>query len=222
MVLLKASRRLVCRASLCDTRFRSGTYITKVEGQQSNRGVLAGLVDQVTYQRERLLRGSRQGGRLSRFGHRGRPCRHHLGGDWITGAGAWANDRTRGQQFKPNFHRLTHAASSRAVTLDLFGFSFRHAEVRILPPQAAISVSKRRVRRPGGAIPTSSVIWDRRCNRPAGARRRERWYARALAKENLCSAARNDRRSRWRCAVAARGTRAAAQTHVADYNLSRI
>jgi hypothetical protein len=30
----------------------------------------------------------------------------------ITGAGAWVNDHARGQRFKPNFYRLTDAASA--------------------------------------------------------------------------------------------------------------
>ena len=86
----------------------------KVEAQPSDREVLAGLVERVTYQNADngfcVVRVKARGHRdlVTLVGH----AATISAGEWITATGGWVNDRTHGQQFKAQF--LRRPARSKA------------------------------------------------------------------------------------------------------------
>jgi exodeoxyribonuclease V alpha subunit len=77
----------------------------KIEPKPSDREVLAGLVERVTYQSAEngfcvvrvKVRGHRE--LVTLVGH----AATISAGEWITATGSWVNDRTHGQQFKARF-----------------------------------------------------------------------------------------------------------------------
>src|SRR3984957_6930643 len=91
--------------------------IMKTEPQPSDREVLAGLVERVTYQ-------NAENGfcviRIKARGHRDlvTVVGHAAGisaGEWITAAGDWTNDRTHGQRFKARFLRTSAPTSVEGI-----------------------------------------------------------------------------------------------------------
>jgi hypothetical protein len=100
--------------------------VMKTELQPSDREVLAGLVERVTYQNAEngfcVIRVKARGHRdlVTVIGH----AAVISAGEWITASGDWTNDRTHGLSSKPGSSRpLPHrqpCASSRFFrTLDL-------------------------------------------------------------------------------------------------------
>jgi exodeoxyribonuclease V alpha subunit len=113
--------------------------VIKTDPQPSDREVLAGLVERVTYQNAEngfcVIRVKARGHRdlVTVVGH----AAVISAGEWITASGDWTNDRTHGQQFKARFLktsvppatvRCEQGASSRFSghsTLSAFSFSRR-------------------------------------------------------------------------------------------------
>src|ERR1700730_16912586 len=89
----------------------------KTEPKPSDREVLAGLIDRVTYQNAEngfcVLRIKARGHRelVTVVGHAGSIS----AGEWITAAGDWVNDRTHGQQFKTRFMRTSAPTSTDGI-----------------------------------------------------------------------------------------------------------
>jgi exodeoxyribonuclease V alpha subunit len=90
--------------------------VMKTEPQPSDREVLAGLVERVTYQNAengfcviRVARGHRD--LVTVVGH----AAVISVGEWITAAGDWTNDRTHGQQFKARFLRTSAPTSVEGI-----------------------------------------------------------------------------------------------------------
>src|SRR5258707_10136809 len=79
----------------------------------SDREVLAGLVERVTFHNEEngfcVLRIKARGHRdlIAVVGH----AAVISAGEWVTAAGEWVNDRTHGQQFKARFLKTTEPTS---------------------------------------------------------------------------------------------------------------
>src|SRR5213592_2111271 len=78
----------------------------KIEPKPSDREVLAGLVERVTYHKAEngfcVLRAKVRG-------HR------DVVGEWITATGDWVNDRTHGQQFKARFLKTSTPTSNEGI-----------------------------------------------------------------------------------------------------------
>src|SRR6266700_2514715 len=89
----------------------------KMESQQSDREVLAGLVERVTYQNSQngfcVIRVKARGHRelITVVGH----AAAISAGEWITAAGDWVNDRTHGQQFKARFLKTSAPTSVEGI-----------------------------------------------------------------------------------------------------------
>src|SRR6202166_157743 len=85
----------------------------KMESQPSDREVLAGSVERVTYQNADngfcVLRVKARGHRdlVTLVGH----AATISAGEWITASGEWVNDRAHGQQFKTRFMRTSAPTS---------------------------------------------------------------------------------------------------------------
>ena len=85
----------------------------KIEPKPSDREVLAGVVERVTYQNAEngfcVLRIKARGHRdlVTVVGH----AAVISAGEWITASGEWVNDRTHGQQFKARFLRTSEPTS---------------------------------------------------------------------------------------------------------------
>ena len=85
----------------------------KIEPKPSDREVLAGLVERVTYQSAEngfcvvrvKVRGHRE--LVTLVGH----AATISAGEWITATGSWVNDRTHGQQFKARFLKTSMPTS---------------------------------------------------------------------------------------------------------------
>ena len=85
----------------------------KIEPKPSDREVLAGLVERVTYQNAEngfcvvrvKVRGHRE--LVTLVGH----AAAISAGEWITASGDWVNDRTHGQQFKARFLKTSRPTS---------------------------------------------------------------------------------------------------------------
>jgi exodeoxyribonuclease V alpha subunit len=85
----------------------------KIEPKPSDREILAGLVERVTYQNAESgfcvvrvrVRGRRELATL--VGH----AAAIAAGEWITATGNWVNDRTHGQQFKARFLKTSMPTS---------------------------------------------------------------------------------------------------------------
>src|ERR1700681_3305757 len=92
-------------------------HIMKTEPQPSDREVLAGLVERVTYQNADngfcVIRIKARGHRelVTVVGH----AAVISAGEWITAAGDWVNDRTHGQQFKARFLRTSTPTSAEGI-----------------------------------------------------------------------------------------------------------
>jgi exodeoxyribonuclease V alpha subunit len=92
-------------------------HIMKMESQQSDREVLAGLVERVTYQNADngfcVIRVKARGHRdlVTVVGH----AAVIAAGEWITAAGDWANDRTHGQQFRARFLKTSAPTSVEGI-----------------------------------------------------------------------------------------------------------
>jgi exodeoxyribonuclease V alpha subunit len=89
----------------------------KIEPKPSDREVLAGLVERVTYQNAEngfcVVR-VRVRGRcelITLVGH----AAAIAAGEWITATGEWVNDRTHGQQFKARFLRTSPPTSADGI-----------------------------------------------------------------------------------------------------------
>jgi len=89
----------------------------KTEPKPSDREVLAGLVERVTYQNAEngfcVIRVKARGHRelVTVVGH----AAVISAGEWITGSGDWVNDRTHGQQFKAQFLRTSTPTSVEGI-----------------------------------------------------------------------------------------------------------
>jgi exodeoxyribonuclease V alpha subunit len=89
----------------------------KMESQQSDREVLAGLVERVTYQNADngfcVVRVRARGHRdlVTVVGH----AAVISAGEWITAVGDWTNDRTHGQQFKARFLKTSAPTSAEGI-----------------------------------------------------------------------------------------------------------
>src|SRR6266481_4224704 len=89
----------------------------KIEPKPSDREVLAGLVERVTYQNAEngfcvvrvKVRGHRE--LVTVVGH----AAIISAGEWITATGDWVNDRTHGQQFKARFLRTSTPTSADGI-----------------------------------------------------------------------------------------------------------
>jgi exodeoxyribonuclease V alpha subunit len=89
------------------------TGFMKIEPKPSDREVLAGLVERVTYQSAEngfcvvrvKVRGHRE--LVTLVGH----AATISAGEWITATGSWVNDRTHGQQFKARFLKTSMPTS---------------------------------------------------------------------------------------------------------------
>src|SRR6201982_2213149 len=85
----------------------------KVEPQPSDREVLAGLVERVTFQNADngfcVVRVKARGHRdlVTVVGH----AAIISAGEWITASGEWVNDRAHGQQFKARFLKTSGPSS---------------------------------------------------------------------------------------------------------------
>src|SRR5580693_5510411 len=91
--------------------------IMKAEPQPSDREVLAGLVERVTYQNADngfcVIRVKARGHRdlVTVVGH----AATISAGEWINAAGDWVNDRSHGQQFKARFLKTTPPTSVEGI-----------------------------------------------------------------------------------------------------------
>jgi exodeoxyribonuclease V alpha subunit len=91
--------------------------IMKVEVQPTDREVLAGLVERVTYQNADngfcVVRVKARGHRdlVTLVGH----AATISAGEWITATGGWVNDRTHGQQFKARFLKTSAPSSLEGI-----------------------------------------------------------------------------------------------------------
>jgi exodeoxyribonuclease V alpha subunit len=89
----------------------------KTEPKPSDREVLAGLVERVTYQNAEngfcVIRVKARGHRelVTVVGH----AAVISAGEWITAAGDWVNDRTHGQQFKSRFLKTSAPTSIEGI-----------------------------------------------------------------------------------------------------------
>lgn len=85
------------------------------EAASSDREVLAGLVERVTFHNAEngfcVLRTKARGHRdlVTVVGH----AATIAAGEWITASGEWVNDRTHGQQFRARFMRTSAPTSDR-------------------------------------------------------------------------------------------------------------
>jgi ATP-dependent exoDNAse (exonuclease V) alpha subunit len=92
-------------------------HIMKTKPQPSDREVLAGLVERVTYQNADngfcVIRVKARGHRdlVTVVGH----AAVISAGEWITAAGDWTNDRTHGQQFKARFLKTSAPTSVEGI-----------------------------------------------------------------------------------------------------------
>jgi exodeoxyribonuclease V alpha subunit len=92
-------------------------HTMKTEPQPSDREVLAGLVERVTYQNADngfcVIRVKARGHRdlVTVVGH----AAVISAGEWITAAGDWTNDRTHGQQFKARFLKTSAPTSAEGI-----------------------------------------------------------------------------------------------------------
>src|SRR5271169_4288210 len=91
--------------------------IMKTQPNPSDREVLAGLVERVTYHNVEngfcVLRAKARGHRdiVTVVGH----AATIAAGEWITASGEWVNDRTHGQQFKARFLRTSPPTSAEGI-----------------------------------------------------------------------------------------------------------
>jgi exodeoxyribonuclease V alpha subunit len=89
------------------------TGFMKIEPKPSDREVLAGLVERVTFHNEEngfcVLRIKARGLRelITVVGH----AAVISSGEWVTASGEWVNDRTHGQQFKARFLKTSEPTS---------------------------------------------------------------------------------------------------------------
>src|ERR1700736_2645127 len=89
----------------------------KTQPNPSDREVLAGLVERVTYHNAEngfcVLRARARGHRdvVTVVGH----AASISAGEWITASGDWVNDRTHGQQFKARFLRTSPPTSADGI-----------------------------------------------------------------------------------------------------------
>jgi exodeoxyribonuclease V alpha subunit len=89
----------------------------KIEPKPSDREVLAGLVERVTYHNVEngfcVLRAKVRGHRdvVTVVGH----AAAIAAGEWITASGEWVNDRIHGQQFKARFLRTSPPTSADGI-----------------------------------------------------------------------------------------------------------
>src|ERR1700685_4151506 len=92
-------------------------HIMKAEPQPSDREVLAGLVERVTYQNADngfcVIRTKARGHRdlVTVVGH----VALISAGEWITASGDWTNDRTHGQQFNALFLKTSAPSSIEGI-----------------------------------------------------------------------------------------------------------
>ncbi len=87
------------------------------EAQSSDREVLAGLVERVTFHNVEngfcVLRVKARGHRelITVIGH----AATISAGEWVTASGEWVNDRTHGQQFRSRFLRTSEPTSIEGI-----------------------------------------------------------------------------------------------------------
>ena len=105
-------RRVTCR-----TIERQASGIMKTQPNPSDREVLAGLVERVTYQNAEngfcVIRVKARSHRdlVTVVGH----AATISAGEWITASGDWVNDRTHGQQFRARFLKTSEPTSIEGI-----------------------------------------------------------------------------------------------------------
>jgi len=93
------------------------TAIMKSAPTPSDREVLTGVVERVTYQNAEngfcVLRVKARGHRelVTLVGH----AAAISAGEWITASGSWVNDRTHGQQFKARFLKTSAPTTTEGI-----------------------------------------------------------------------------------------------------------
>ena len=96
---------------------RTAPVMMKTQPHPSDREVLAGLVERVTYQNAEngfcVIRVKAQSHRdlVTVVGH----AAAISAGEWITASGEWVNDRTHGQQFKARFLKTSEPTSVESI-----------------------------------------------------------------------------------------------------------
>jgi exodeoxyribonuclease V alpha subunit len=89
--------------------------IMNIEPTPSDREVLAGLVERVTYQNAEngfcVIRVKARGHRVTLVGY----AATISADEWITATGDWVNDRTHGQQFKARFLKTSTPTSNEVI-----------------------------------------------------------------------------------------------------------
>jgi hypothetical protein len=141
----------------------------KTEPIPSDREVLAGLVERVTYQNADngfcVIRVKARGHRdlITVVGH----AAVISAGEWITAAGEWTNDRTHGQQFKARFLKTSAPTSVEGIAKYLGSGMIRgigpfYARNSCAPSGRRCSTSSRR-------SPVACATWtaSARCGRTA-------------------------------------------------------
>jgi exodeoxyribonuclease V alpha subunit len=88
-----------------------------IEPTPSDREILAGLVERVTYQNAEngfcviRVKARRHRDLVTLVGH----AATISAGEWITATGDWVNDRTHGQQFKARFLKTSTPTSNEGI-----------------------------------------------------------------------------------------------------------
>ncbi len=93
------------------------TTVMKSEPTPSDREVLTGLVERVTYQNAESgfcvlrIKARGHGELITLVGH----AAAISAGEWATATGNWVNDRTHGQQFKARFLKISAPTSAEGI-----------------------------------------------------------------------------------------------------------
>src|SRR6516164_1605253 len=169
----------------------------KIEPKLSDREVLAGLVERVTYQNAEngfcvvrvKVRGHRE--LVTLVGH----AAAISAGEWITASGDWVNDRTHGQQFKARFLKTSTPTSVDGIEKYLASGMIRgigpvYAKKLLNALGTRYSTSLRRSLTASGRW-TASVRYEPAVSSPPGPSRR--WSARSWS---FCTAMAWARRGR--------------------------
>ena len=179
--------------------FSSAANIMKMEPKPSDRELLAGLVERVTYQNAEngfcVIRVKARGHRelITVVGH----AAAISAGEWITAAGDWVNDRTHGQQFKARFLKTSAPTSVEGIEKYLAS-----GMIRGIGPVYAKKLL--RARRGGSGLDSSRTSSSRsRANRNASFVSGRTASTRACRAANLLSIlSNNSARIRWvRCCL---------------------
>src|SRR5450631_2650029 len=133
----------------------------KTQPHPSDREVLAGLVERVTYQNVEngfcVIRVKARSHRdlVTVVGH----AAIISAGEWITASGDWVNDRTHGQQFRARFLKTSEPTSVEGIekylasgTIRGIGPTYAKKQLRAPPRPAALFVEEMTMTRAGGGV----------------------------------------------------------------------